>query len=117
MNRRNFLKTTATTAMAGILASSIPGCTGNLLTNEYDKYGGWTGKRLTKTGFFHTEHDGSRWWFVTPDGNAFLSFGINHYHDGWWIQEYNTEHWVKTFGAKKPRDEKWNNFLKKYMPC
>ena len=67
MNRRNFVKTTATTAMAGMLASSIPGCTGNLLSDEYDKYGGWTGKRLTKTGFYHTEHNDSRWWYVTPE--------------------------------------------------
>jgi len=113
MNRRNFVKTTATTAAAGMLASSIPGCTGNFLSEEYDKYGGWTGKKLTKTGFFHTEHDGSRWWFVTPEGNAFLSFGINHYHAGWWMQEYNRDHWNKTFGAEKAGDEQWGAGFRK----
>lgn len=113
MNRRNFVKTTATTTMAGMLVSSIPGCTGNLLSDEYDKYGGWTGKRLSKTGFFHTEHNDSRWWFVTPEGNAFLSFGINHYHAEWWMQEYNRDHWNKTFGAKKAGDEQWGAGFRK----
>jgi len=52
----------------------------------FDSNGGWTAIKPTKTGFFHTEHDGNRWWFVTPEGQAFLSFGINHYHAGWWSQ-------------------------------
>ncbi len=75
--------------------------------SKLDQYGGWKAKKLTKTGFFHTEHDGDRWWFVTPDGNAFLSWGINHYHAGWWAQKYNREHWNKTFGAENMQDEKW----------
>lgn len=111
MNRRNFVKTAATAA--GLVASSISGFANALLSTEYDKYGGWTGKRLTTTGFFHTEHDGNRWWFVTPDGNVFLSWGINHYHDGWWTQDYNRDHWVNKFGATKPRDEKWNKGFRK----
>lgn len=45
---------------------------------ELDAYGGWTGKILTKTGFFHTEHDGNRWWFVTPEGHPFFSLGVTH---------------------------------------
>ena len=75
---------------------------------ELDSYGGWEAIELDKTGFFHVEHDGNRWWFVTPEGHAFLSFGINHYHEGWWIQEYNVDHWLKSFGADQPRDAKWN---------
>ena len=75
---------------------------------DLDPYGGWRAIKLSKTGFFHTEHDGNRWWFVTPEGHAFLSFGINHYHEGWWTQEYNLDHWLATFGAHRPGDEKWN---------
>lgn len=82
-------------------------------TSNLDEYGGLTNKKLTKTGFFHTEHDGERWWFVTPAGNAFLSWGINHYHDGWWIQDYNRDYWVEAFGAQKPRDQKWNDGFRK----
>ena len=45
---------------------------------ELDRFGGWTGKRFKATGFFRLEKD-ERWWLVTPEGNAFLSFGINHF--------------------------------------
>lgn len=79
----------------------------NETSTDVDKYGGWKEKKLTKTGFFHTEHDETRWWFVTPEGNAFLSFGINHYHADWWNQVYNREHWNKRFGAESNKDEKW----------
>ena len=113
MDRRYFVKTTAATAVAGMVSRSIPALAGNLFSYEYDRYGGWAAKRLTKTGFFHTENDGRRWWFVTPEGNAFLSFGINHYHAGWWMQEYNRDHWNKTFGAKKAGDDRWGEGFRK----
>jgi len=59
------------------------------------------------TGFFRTEHDGKRWWLVTPEGNAFLSLGINHYHANWWAQDYNRDHWIEEFGAEKVYDDAW----------
>ena len=74
---------------------------------ELDRFGGWTGKQFQATGFFRSEHDGKRWWIVTPEGNAFISFGINHHHPDWWVQEYNREHWIKAFGAEKPFDDAW----------
>ena len=49
MNRRKFVKSTMTTTMAGMVASSMPGFAGSLLSAEYDKYGGWTGKRFMET--------------------------------------------------------------------
>ena len=74
---------------------------------ELDRFGGWKGKQFEATGFFRTEHDGERWWLVTPEGNAFISFGVNHYHAGWWAQDYNREHWVKAFGAERAWDPAW----------
>ena len=112
MNRRNFVKTTATAAMAGMFASSMPGCYGNFRSDEYDKYGGWTGKKFKGTGFFRTEKD-DRWWLVTPEGNAFISFGVNHYHQGWWAADYNRDFWLKKFGAKSPGDENWEKGFQK----
>ncbi|MGB4659329.1 MAG: beta-galactosidase, partial [Mobilitalea sp.] len=44
---------------------------------DWDQYGGWTQKPLTKTGWFHTEFDGTRWWLADPEGNAFISTGID----------------------------------------
>lgn len=78
-----------------------------------DPYGGWKEIQLSKTGFFHTEHDGKRWWFVTPNGHVFLSFGINHYHEGWWMQDYNLDYWLDTFGAQHPGDATWKEGFRK----
>lgn len=44
---------------------------------EWGRYGGWKKKRFESTGFFRTQHDGTRWWLVDPDGYAFLSVGID----------------------------------------
>ena len=60
--------------------------------SDYDRFGGWTGRTFDATGFFQTEKE-ERWWLVTPDGNAFLSFGINHLHAYWWKQAYNRRAW------------------------
>ncbi len=43
---------------------------------KLDCFGGWTGKKFKATGFFRVEKD-KRWWLVFPEGNAFLSWGIN----------------------------------------
>ena len=74
---------------------------------DLDRFGGWKGKSFEASGYFRTVHDGKRWWLVTPEGNAFLSFGINHYHASWWAQDYNRDHWLKVFGGAKPMDLDW----------
>ncbi len=112
MNRRNFVKTTASTAMGGMLATTIPGLSSCMRSDEFDKYGGWTGKKFKATGFFRLEKD-DRWWFVTPEGNAFISFGVNHYHQGWWAADYNRDYWLKKFGAEKEGDENWDKGFQK----
>lgn len=47
-------------------------------TPEYDRYGGWLKVQGGRTGFFHVQLIDGRWWFVTPDGNGFLSKGVDH---------------------------------------
>lgn len=113
MVRRTFIKSGGIFTAAGLLGAAVPCFGGGSNRSNYDQYGGWTGKKLTRTGFFHVEHDGKRWWFVTPEGNAFLSFGINHYHAGWWSQDYNREHWNKVFGAKQVGDQNWGKGFRK----
>jgi hypothetical protein len=93
--------------MVGIISLLSSGCKYNRDSDELDKFGGWTGKKFKTTGFFRVEKD-ARWWFVTPEGHSFLSFGINHYHAGWWNQDYNREYWNKVFGAEDAKDEKWS---------
>ncbi|WP_199620880.1 beta-galactosidase [Paenibacillus alkalitolerans] len=41
------------------------------------RYGGWKRLRFESTGFFRTEHDGQRWWFVDPEGYALFSTGLD----------------------------------------
>ena len=77
-------------------------------------YGGWTGKTFKATGFFRVVKD-QRWWIVTPEGNAFLSFGINHLVPDLFTQDYQKEQWQNIFGIKdshnwqayKPALRKW----------
>lgn len=76
-----------------------------------DKFGGCPVHRFRKTGFFRLEKR-DRWWFVTPEGNAFLSLGMNHVHPNWLNQAHNAEHWRKAFGAERYRDSKWKAGLR-----
>ncbi|MBW3092467.1 beta-galactosidase [Bifidobacterium sp. 82T10] len=50
----------------------------------WDRFGGWTGKTFAATGWFRVERepagaDGKpgRFWLVDPDGNAFVSTGVD----------------------------------------
>ena len=45
---------------------------------SHDSYGGWLELKGKNTGFFHTEQLQGRWWLVSPEGNAFLSKGVDH---------------------------------------
>ena len=42
------------------------------LRDDLDEYGGWTGLKGKRTGFFHVERLDERWWFITPEGNAYF---------------------------------------------
>ncbi len=45
---------------------------------ERDPYGGWKHLQFKSTGFFSVAQKDGVWWLVTPEGNAFLSKGINN---------------------------------------
>lgn len=50
---------------------------------ETDTYGGIIdGEPLEATGFFRTEKIDGRWWLVTPEGNKFISIGLNSVKPG-----------------------------------
>ncbi len=83
-------------------------------TAERDQYGGWTGKKFEATGFFRVEKD-ERWWLVTPEGNAFLSFGINHLHPHLWKQDYNREAWKKLLGIDNLDSREFTPALKTWF--
>lgn len=45
---------------------------------ELSRFGGWRGIRTESSGFFRVERLHDRWWFIDPDGCAFISIGLNH---------------------------------------
>jgi hypothetical protein len=49
---------------------------------DWSRFGGTRSKRFEATGFFRTEHDGTRWWLVDPDGCAFFSVGLDCVRSG-----------------------------------
>ena len=84
-------------------------------SSRLDRFGGWTGMRFESTGFFRLERK-ERWWLVTPEGNAYLSLGLNHADPGLMLQSYNRSHWLKAFDAEGPRDERFlAGFRKRVM--
>ncbi len=88
MERREFIRG----AVAAAVSHQLFGQTSANI--DLDRFGGWSGKRFEATGFFRVEKD-ERWWLVTPDGSAFLSFGINHLNSDLWNQDYNRQAWKK----------------------
>lgn len=47
------------------------------VVDDWDRFGGWKLRSWEATGFFRTQYDGTRWWIVDPDGNAFISVGFD----------------------------------------
>jgi hypothetical protein len=50
----------------------------SLLAQDFDRYGGTKAIQGKTTGWFHLEEVGGRWFFITPEGNAFIPVGVNH---------------------------------------
>jgi hypothetical protein len=101
MNRRTFLQLSAGTMFSGGLSGLAA-----VSAAKLDRFGGWTGRKFDATGFFRVEKD-DRWWLVTPEGNAFLSFGINHLHPDIWQQDHNRGAWMNRLGLE---NMEWHAF-------
>ena len=93
MNRREMIRGATMAAVCHPFVRRISG------SGELDRFGGWSGKRFQATGFFRVEKE-DRWWLVSPEGNAFLSFGINHLHPDLWNQDYNRDAWKARLGLE-----------------
>lgn len=107
MNRRESIKFALPTALlaGGAFAPFISGRADP--TSELDRFGGWKERKFEATGFFRTEKT-DRWWLVTPDGYAFLSFGINHLYPDLFRQKFNEAAWRKYLGIEDLND--WSSF-------
>lgn len=70
----------------------------------FNKYGGSTDLTFEATGFFHTaQDDDGRWWFVDPDGGAFLTVGVAHADDSDLKYPHNVDVWRDKYGGSKER--------------
>ncbi len=49
-----------------------------ILNSGYDEYGGFALLKGRRTGFFHIEKVEGKFWIVDPEGNLFISKGVNH---------------------------------------
>jgi len=47
-------------------------------SSNYNEYGGLVSLKGQNTGFFHTEKIDGKFWLVDPEGNLFISKGVNH---------------------------------------
>jgi len=84
-------------------------------TASLDGFGGWKERTFEPTGYFRVAKS-DRWWFVTPDGHAFISFGMNHPNEDYISQSYNVEFWKKKFGAEDVNDPAFQKgFVAKVM--
>ncbi len=91
------MKRTLILTMAALLLTTV-----DLDAQYLDSYGGTTVKHFDDgqgNGFFRAKHDGEQWWLVTPENNAYLSFGLNHFHSNLWAKDYNKSHWEEEFGG------------------
>ncbi|MBN2190999.1 MAG: hypothetical protein JW728_07315 [Candidatus Aureabacteria bacterium] len=80
-----------------------------------DSLGGWENIKGEKTGFFHVEKIRNRWWIIDPEGNVFISMGVN-------AMAYNGDEGLNTGTARyrdtvsgkyKTRDEWAKNTVKR----
>lgn len=73
---------------------------------------------------FRLEHTADRWWFVDPDGVAFISMGVNHadesnlkYPHNWdvWKRKYGSrDNWIKNSVAGEVYDNKLYDIASRY---
>ncbi|MCP5117009.1 MAG: hypothetical protein GY953_39805, partial [bacterium] len=97
LSRRSWLQAALVT-LAGC------GSAGGVKYTSRDKYGGCPDIQFEPSGFFRLEK-ADRWWLVTPEGNAFLSFGLNH--AGMRVLQHPdyVDHWLAEFGAASVESE------------
>ncbi len=96
LSRRRFGSLMTALLGQGMLGAAVD--VKNATAQDRDRFGGWKGKRFEATGYFRVEKE-DRWWLVTPEGHAFLSFGINHLHSDLWKQAYNRKAWQERLGV------------------
>ena len=112
LTRRSFMRTMGFGAVVMTFPPFPKTC---FQGNDLDRFGGLKAISFNANGYFRLEK-GDRWWLVTPEGNAFLSWGLNHPDPDYMLQEYNRKYWSEKFGAGDREDPVFKKaFIKKVM--
>ncbi|TWI59909.1 agarase [Halalkalibacter nanhaiisediminis] len=77
--------------------------------SNISSYGGDQNRKFKATGFFRVEKADDRWWMVDPDGNAFVTIGVNHTDETNLKYEHNFDIWKEKYGSR----ENWLKGLSK----
>lgn len=88
---------------------------GSKVDIKYGNFGGWLNppedsglESLSQTGFFNVKKMNDVWWFVDPEGNPFISKGINHI--SYWDAYYgDVGAYAKNNDKIYPSYEAWEN--------
>ena len=76
--------------------------------SKLSSYGGWKQLRFEASGFFRTEFDGQRWWFVDPDGYALFSTGMDCIHPAEAMKVKGMEHLIPSLPNREgPYKDAW----------
>jgi len=51
------------------------------------------------TGYVYVKQIDGVWWFIGPDGEKFVSLGVNHIEPHLWLAPYNIDSTLKKYGA------------------
>lgn len=51
------------------------------------------------TGYVHVKQIDGVWWFIGPDGDKFVSVGVNHIEPHLWLAPYNKAATLKRYGS------------------
>lgn len=114
INRRLFLKQAGLASGALIGSQLLQEAAFGASPGQRDAYGGYASLRFEATGFFRLEK-ANRWWFVTPEGSAFLSLGMNHVNPNVIRQSYNANHWSKRFKGAKLGETEYRKHLQAFV--
>lgn len=114
IDRRRFLIQASLAGGALLGSNAFLQLKGKTAIPSRDAFGGDPSTPFAPTGFFRLEK-ADRWWLVTPDGNSFLSLGMNHVSPSFINQPYNADFWEKRFGGAKPGDAVYRKKLQNFV--
>lgn len=63
--------------------------------SKFSSYGEDEKRKFQATGYFRLEQDHEKWCLVDPEGNAFVTIGVNHADESNLKYDHNFEIWKK----------------------